>query len=217
VERWLCGVAASREQWPEDRYTFQLPCTGLPVHIDHQDLWACSSGMVPGDVGAARRFAEVGGLGVVCLIEIAADHPAVLWDVAEGRRKGLSVTAHPVEPPGGGLEWVYFSEVSLTSTPRDPLARIVSSGQLALDNWRILARVRPWARRGEQTAGADGVPCPAAVSFRARAGVSLAVRACSRRTWRPTRTGRRCEPGTVLLTGVARPGARTRCRVPDTR
>jgi hypothetical protein len=94
--------------------------------------------MVPGDVGAARRFAEVDGLGVICLIEIAADYAGVLWDVAEGRRNGLSVTAHLVEPPGGGLEWVYFSEVSLTSTPRDPLARVVSSGQLALDDWRTL-------------------------------------------------------------------------------
>src|SRR5205823_7671310 len=116
-----------------DRYTFQLPCTGLPVFIGHQ--WVCSSGMVPGDVGAARRFAEVDGLGVICLIEITPDHPGVLWDVAEGRRRGLSVTAHPVEPPGGGLEWVYFSEVSLTSTPRDPLARIVSRDRLALDDW----------------------------------------------------------------------------------
>jgi hypothetical protein len=138
VERWLCGVAASVEAWPPDRYTFQLPELGLPVHVDHAEQMFAPSGAVDASIGTARRFAEVDGLGVICLIEIAADHPSVVWDVAEGRRNGLSVTAYPVEPPGGGLEWVYFSEVSLTSTPRDPLARIVSSGQLALGDWRTL-------------------------------------------------------------------------------
>jgi hypothetical protein len=143
AEAWLCGVAASYEEWPQAEYTFRLPELALPVYVDHEEKQISSSGYLPGDVGAARRFAEVDGLGVIVLIEIAADHPAILWDVAAGRRTGLSVSAHLDEPPGGGPTWVWFSEVSLTSRPADQLARVVSTGQLAFDDWRALTGQDP--------------------------------------------------------------------------
>ena len=139
VERWLCGVAASYEKWPQGEYTFQLPDWGLPVLVAHEDRRVVSSGEpAPGDVGAARRFAEVDGLGVVVLLELSADYPSLLRDLAEERRTGLSVTAYVDPPPDGGPAWVYFSEVSLTEHPRDPLARVVSSGHLALGDWASL-------------------------------------------------------------------------------
>ena len=138
TERWLCGICASYEAWPPGEYTFRLPAVGLPLYVGHQAQRVVSSGEpAPGDVGACRRFAEVDGLGAVVLIEISADYPSLLWDVAE-RGAGLSVTAHLDEPPGGGPVWVYFSEVSLTGHPRDPLARVVSSGALALADWEAL-------------------------------------------------------------------------------
>lgn len=135
AERWACGVAASSEEWPEDRFTWRLPEYGLPLRIDHEEEWIVPSGSAPGEVGAARRFADIGGL-VAVLLEITA--APVIWDLAEGRRRGLSVMAHVHEPPGGGPAWVYFSEVSLTSRPKDPLARVVSTGRLALADWRAL-------------------------------------------------------------------------------
>ncbi|HET9969820.1 MAG TPA: hypothetical protein VFQ68_16415 [Streptosporangiaceae bacterium] len=139
AERWLCGVAASYEEWPQAEYTFRLPGYGLPVYVGHEAERIVTSGFVPGDVGAARRFAEIDGLGVVVLIEISADYPSLLWDVSAGKRCGLSVCAHIDEPPGGGQAWVYFSEVSLTEHPQDPRARVVSSGTLALQDWQDLA------------------------------------------------------------------------------
>jgi hypothetical protein len=124
------------EKWPPGEYTFRLPLTGLPVYVDHQEEQAAASGFVPGDIGAARRFAEVDGIGLVTLIEIHA--PAVLWDLAAGRRTGLSIGYCLDPPPDGGPEWVYLREVSLTSQPGDPRARVVSSGRLALHNWEVL-------------------------------------------------------------------------------
>jgi hypothetical protein len=73
---------------------------------------------------------------VIVLMEITS--PSVLWDVAEGRRNGLSIHAHMGEPPVGDREWVWISEVSLTATPKDPLARVVSIGRLALHDWEVL-------------------------------------------------------------------------------
>lgn len=139
AERWLCGIAASYEQWPPGEYRFQLPDWGLPVYADHREERHVSSGEpAPADVGAARKFHEIDGLGVVVLIEISADYPGLLRDVAERKRTGLSVCAHLDEPPIGGPAWVYFSEVSLTDHPRDPLARVVSTGRLALGDWEAL-------------------------------------------------------------------------------
>lgn len=136
VERWLCGLAATYDLWPRAEYTFRLPDIGRPVYVDHHEERVVSSGMADASVGVARRFAEIDGLRVVVLLEITS--PSVLWDVAEGRRNGLSISAHMDEPPGGGPEWVYIAEVSLTATPRDPRARVVSTGQLALRDWEVL-------------------------------------------------------------------------------
>lgn len=139
VERWLCGVAASYEKWPEDRFAFRLPVCGLPVYVGHEEKRIVSSGEpAPGDVGVARRFAEVEDLGVIVLIEIGADYPSLLRDLTEERRTGLSVCAYLDPAPDGGPVRVYFSEVSLTEHPRDRLARVVSTGQLALDDWASL-------------------------------------------------------------------------------
>ncbi len=139
VERWLTGICASYERWPQGEYTFRLPPTGLPLYAGHQEQRIVSSGEpAPGDVGVARRFAEVDGLGVVVLLEVGADYPSLLWDIAESRRCGLSVTAYVDPPPDGGPAWVHFSEVSLTEHPRDPLARVVSTGALALADWTSL-------------------------------------------------------------------------------
>jgi hypothetical protein len=137
-EHWLCGIAASYERWPQPEYTFQIPPTGLPLYIGHEEKWIDSSGMVPGEVGAARRFAEIDGVGLVTLIEVAADHATLLWDVAEGRRSGLSIGGCLDPPPGGGPEWLYIREVSLTEHPADPRARVISSGELALRDWEVL-------------------------------------------------------------------------------
>jgi hypothetical protein len=148
AERWACGVAASHQEWPPDRYTFQLTDIGRPVYLDHEPDWLGASGYIPGDVGVCRRFAEVDGL-VIVLLEITA--PAVLLDLAAGKRTGLSVTAHLDPPPDGGPDWVYIAEVSLTSRPKDPLARVVSTGLLALRDWETLT--------GEAVAaGLGGVP-----------------------------------------------------------
>jgi len=135
VERWACGVAASWEEWPPDRYTFALPNVGRPVFVDHEEDQIVTSGSAPADVGVARRFAETGGL-VIVLIELSA--ASVVWDLAQGKRNGLSIKAHLDPPPGGGPEWVHIAEVSLTSRPRDPLARVVSTGQFALHDWQVL-------------------------------------------------------------------------------
>ena len=135
VERWACGVAASYEEWPPDRYEWRLPEYGLPLRVDHREQMFASSGAVDGTVGAVRRFAQVDSL-VVCLIEVTS--PSVMWDWSRGVRCGLSVMSHVDEPPAGGPAWVYFSEVSLTGHPKDPLARVVSLGQAGLDDWRAL-------------------------------------------------------------------------------
>lgn len=137
AERWACGIAASYQEWPQAEYTFRPPDDiGLPVYVGHQEKRIITSGFADGSVGAARRFAEVDDIGVIVLLEVA--EPSVLWDIAESRRCGLSVTAYVDPPPGGGPAWVYFSEVSLTEHPRDPLARVVSTGQLALSDWASL-------------------------------------------------------------------------------
>jgi hypothetical protein len=137
AQRWACGIAASYQEWPQAEYTFRPPDDiGLPVYVGHQETRIVTSGFADGSVGAARRFAEVPGLGVVVLLEIAG--LSVLRDIAEGKRCGLSVTAYVDPPPGGGPAWVYFSEISLTEHPRDPLARVVSSGALALSDWASL-------------------------------------------------------------------------------
>ncbi|HXZ72639.1 MAG TPA: hypothetical protein VEH31_17455 [Streptosporangiaceae bacterium] len=90
-ERWLFGLASSYEMWPPDRYTFRLPPCALPLYASHEEHRAVSSGFVPGDIGVARMFAEVEGLGLCVLAEVSGDHPGILWDLAEGRRNGLSV------------------------------------------------------------------------------------------------------------------------------
>ncbi|MBO0813678.1 MAG: hypothetical protein J2P30_00775 [Actinobacteria bacterium] len=136
-ERWLFGLAASREEWPAGEYEFRLPPCGLPLLIGHEEYSLAPSGRVPGDVGVARRFHEVSE-GIVCLAEIGAEFVSVLWDVAERKRAGLSVKAHLDPPPGGGPTWVYFAEVSLTATPADRLARVVSHGKAALEDWQAL-------------------------------------------------------------------------------
>lgn len=152
-ERWLLGLVASHARWPADRYEFHLPQTGLPLFLDHQERLIDGSGMVDGDVGAARFFCEVADLGLIALIEVSADHPYLLWDVAEGRRAGLSIGyALDTVPGGDGPEWLYVREVSLTSRPRDPLARVISSGQLALDDWAALS--------GEPVPAAAQAACP---------------------------------------------------------
>jgi hypothetical protein len=135
VERWACGVCASWEQWPADRFTFQLPDIGRPVFVEHREEMFVSSGMAAASVGTARRFAQVDGL-VIVLLEIT--EPSVLWDLAEGKRNGLSIKAHMDPPPTGGADWTYIAEVSLTARPKDPLARVVSTGQVALDDWLSL-------------------------------------------------------------------------------
>jgi hypothetical protein len=135
VEKWACGVAASWEQWPPDRFEFRLADIGRPVYVDHHPEQIAAPGFVPADVGTARRFAQVDGL-LVVLLEITS--PGVLWDLAQGKRNGLSIKAHLDQPPGGGPQWAYIAEVSLTSRPKDALARVVSTGQLALDYWRTL-------------------------------------------------------------------------------
>lgn len=147
VERWLTGICATYERWPQDEYTFRLPPTGLPLYVSHEEERIVTSGFAPGDVGAARRFAEVDGLGIVVLIEVGADYPSLLWDVAEGRRNGLSIGYCTDEPPGGGPEWLYIREVSLTERPADPLARVVSCGAVALSDWEILTGERVPAGR----------------------------------------------------------------------
>jgi hypothetical protein len=136
VERWLCGVVASYEEWPQDRFSFRLSGGGLPLFISHEEQFIHYSGTVPGDVGAARRLVELEGIGVVALIEVSA--PAVLLDVAQGKRTGLSVCAHVDDEVPVGPAWVWFSELSLTEHPVDPLARVVSTGQVALDDWLAL-------------------------------------------------------------------------------
>jgi hypothetical protein len=137
--RWALGLAASCEQWPQSRFQFVLPATGLPLFVRHEDTRFVSSGSVSGQVGAARYFAEISGLGVVCLIEVSAEYPSIMWDWAQGRQAGLSVTAHYLEDvPDGARSPVHFSEVSMCDSPRDPLAWVVSLGQMALDDWTVL-------------------------------------------------------------------------------
>jgi hypothetical protein len=135
VERWACGVCASFEEWPEDRYTFVLPDIGRPVFVEHEAERLVTSGTAPGDVGVARRFADLDGL-IVCLLEIS--NPSVMWDLSRGVRCGLSVTAHTDPPPDGGPEWVYIAEVSLCEHPKDVLARVVSLGEQGLRDWAVL-------------------------------------------------------------------------------
>lgn len=138
AERWLCGIAASYERWEPGRYSFRLPPCAVPLYAGHQEKRITISGEpAPGDVGVARRFAEVDGIGVVVLIEVA--EPSLLWDVAEGRRNGLSIGYCTDPPPGGGPELLYIREVSLTGHPADPLARVISQGKLALGDWVALA------------------------------------------------------------------------------
>lgn len=139
VERWLTGLAASYERWPRDEYTFRLPPCAMPLYAGHQEQRIVSSGEpAPGDVGVVRLAAEVEDLGVIVLIEVGADYPSLLWDVTEGRRRGLSIGYCTDPPPGGGPEWLYIREVSLTERPADRLARVVSSGPLALSDWSAL-------------------------------------------------------------------------------
>jgi hypothetical protein len=137
ADRWALGLAASYQHWPQDRYEFRLPGTGLPLYAEHEYAWAVTSGFISAALGAARYFAEVDNVGLICLIEV--ESPSVMWDWARGVRAGLSVCAHhPDEAPDGGLIPVHFSEVSLAGTPTDPAARVVSLGQMALDDWQWL-------------------------------------------------------------------------------
>jgi hypothetical protein len=138
VERWLFGLAASYERWPRDRYTFQVPGVGLPLYMSHTERRIVSAGVIDGDVGVARRFAEVDGLGLVVLLEVGPDYMSVLRDVAEERCNGLSIGYCLDEPPGGGPEWLYTREISLTASPADPRARVISRGQGALHDWEVL-------------------------------------------------------------------------------
>jgi hypothetical protein len=138
AEKWLCGIAASYERWPQDEYTFRVPPCALPLYAEHREEMLVPAGEVPAVIGAARRFREIEGVGLVSLIEVGGAHPSVVWDVAAGRRAGLSIGYCLDPPPDGGPEWICLSEVSLTGTPGDPRARVISSGQLALDDWRAL-------------------------------------------------------------------------------
>ena len=138
VERWLFGLAASYERWPQDRYTFALPTVGLPLYVGHEERRVVSSGLIAGDVGAARYFAEVDGLGLVVLAEVAPDHPGIMWDLSEGRFNGLSIGCCLDPLPGSDHEWVYLREVSLTNHPADPRARVISTGRLAFADWELL-------------------------------------------------------------------------------
>jgi hypothetical protein len=76
VERWLCGIAASYERWPREGYTFVIPPTGLPLYTGHEEQRFVTSGIVGGDVGAARRFAEVDGVGLVTISPAVDAAPA---------------------------------------------------------------------------------------------------------------------------------------------
>jgi hypothetical protein len=136
--QWLFGLCATYDRWPREEYSFRLPPCGIPLLLDHRERQIVTSGVAPGDVGVARRFAEIPDLGVVCLLEVSRSHPTILWDIAEDRRSGLSVKAHLDPPPGGGPDWVYLREVSLTSAPADSRARVASSGVNALADWELL-------------------------------------------------------------------------------
>lgn len=143
ADRWACGIAASYGRWPRDRFRFVLPGTGLPLYVRHEAKQIAVSGLVSGAVGAARFFAEVEGVGLVTLIEVSAEHPSIMWDWSHGRQAGLSVYAEWLDDvPDGARRQVHFREVSLTGTPRDPLARVVSLGQMALDDWATLTGER---------------------------------------------------------------------------
>src|SRR5207247_100923 len=127
--RMLLGLAASRAKWPHGEYEFVLPPAALPLYHGHQVDAYASHGPVDASIGTCRLFCEVPDQGLVVLAEIDAGHPAFAWQVVSEQRPDRLSIGYCLDPQPAGPTRICLKEVSLTDSPGDKDARVLSTGR----------------------------------------------------------------------------------------